>query len=72
MDVTITYHSFAEYFALQQGVVERVDYAWRDHFMLVGEITPELQINVLMPLQAQLQTQPSLRCPVKNLSMAPS
>jgi ABC-type tungstate transport system permease subunit len=35
-DVGITYHAYAERVALQQGVVNRIEYAWRDHFVLVG------------------------------------
>lgn len=35
-DVGITYHAYAERVAVQQGVVNRVEYAWRDHFVLVG------------------------------------
>ena len=35
-DVSITYHTVAEDIAIQQGIVERRLYAWRDHWMLVG------------------------------------
>ena len=35
-DVSITYHAGAEAIAVQQGFVSRVEYAWRDHWMLVG------------------------------------
>ncbi len=37
-DVSITYHAFAEKTAISQGVAERCEYAWRDHWMLVGEL----------------------------------
>ena len=36
-DLSITYHHAAEQIARQQGVAERYEYAWRDHFMLVGK-----------------------------------
>ena len=32
----ITYHAIAEYTALDDKVVDRVEYVWRDHWMLVG------------------------------------
>ena len=32
----ITYHAIAEYTALDDGVIDRVEYVWRDHWMLVG------------------------------------
>ena len=35
-DLSITYHPRAESIALQQGIADRSEYAWRDHFMLVG------------------------------------
>lgn len=35
-DVGITYHAYAERVAMKQEVVDRVEYAWRDHFVLVG------------------------------------
>lgn len=35
-DVGITYHAYAERVAVRQGVVDRIEYAWRDHFVLVG------------------------------------
>ena len=36
VDVGITYHAIAEYTALDDKVVDRVEYVWRDHWMLVG------------------------------------
>ncbi|KAM0802258.1 putative extracellular tungstate binding protein [Usnea florida] len=36
VDVGITYHAIAEYTALQDGIIDRVEYVWRDHWMLVG------------------------------------
>ena len=35
-DVSIVYHPYAVQLALKQGVATRTEYAWRDHFMLVG------------------------------------
>ncbi|MCJ1391737.1 hypothetical protein MMC18_004602 [Xylographa bjoerkii] len=35
-DLSITYHIMAENIALRQGIADRSEYAWRDHFMLVG------------------------------------
>ena len=35
-DLSITYHITAENIALRQGIADRSEYAWRDHFMLVG------------------------------------
>ncbi|MCJ1383518.1 hypothetical protein MMC17_006632 [Xylographa soralifera] len=35
-DLSITYHVMAESIALRQGITDRSEYAWRDHFMLVG------------------------------------
>ncbi|KAK3176578.1 hypothetical protein OEA41_007901 [Lepraria neglecta] len=36
VDVGITYHAIAESTALEKGVIDRVEYVWRDHWMLVG------------------------------------
>lgn len=36
-DLSITYHPAAEEIALDQGIADRREYAWRDHWMLVGE-----------------------------------
>ena len=36
VDVGITYHAIAECTALDEGVIDRVEYAWRDHWILVG------------------------------------
>ncbi|KAL9629201.1 MAG: hypothetical protein Q9204_005406, partial [Flavoplaca sp. TL-2023a] len=36
-DLSITYHPTAEAIAPQQGFTDRSVYAWRDHFMLVGQ-----------------------------------
>ncbi|KAL2038000.1 hypothetical protein N7G274_009220 [Stereocaulon virgatum] len=36
VDVGITYHAVAEYTAKTAGVIDRVEYVWRDHWMLVG------------------------------------
>ena len=38
IDVAITYHAVAELVALERGAAERIEYAWRDHWMLVGMI----------------------------------
>ena len=35
-DLSITYHPSAESIAVQQGIANRSEYAWRDCFMLVG------------------------------------
>lgn len=35
-DLSITYHPVAEEIALEQGIADRREYAWRDHWMLVG------------------------------------
>lgn len=35
-DCSITYHKTAEEIALKQGIAERREYAWRDHWLLVG------------------------------------
>ena len=35
-DLSITYHAAAERIAIQQGVADRREYAWRDHWLLVG------------------------------------
>ena len=35
-DVSIVYHPYAVKAALQQRITTRTEYAWRDHFMLVG------------------------------------
>lgn len=37
-DMAITYHPVAEQTALQQGIADRWEYAWRDHWMLVGTV----------------------------------
>ena len=36
VDVGITYHAVAEHTALEEKIVDRVEYVWRDHWMLVG------------------------------------
>lgn len=36
VDVAITYHAVSELAAVEAGTVDRVEYAWRDHWMLVG------------------------------------
>ena len=36
-DLSITYHGAAENIAIEQGIADQRVYAWRDHFMLVGE-----------------------------------
>ena len=35
-DLSITYHAVAEGVAINQGIADRREYAWRDHWMLVG------------------------------------
>ncbi|KAB8302067.1 hypothetical protein EYC80_005518 [Monilinia laxa] len=35
-DCSITYHKIAEEMAIRQGIAERREYAWRDHWLLVG------------------------------------
>lgn len=37
-DCSITYHKTAEEIALKQGIAERRNYAWRDHWLLVGRL----------------------------------
>ena len=39
-DVSIVYHPYAVKLALQQDITTRTEYAWRDHFMLVGTYHP--------------------------------
>jgi hypothetical protein len=36
VDMSITYHPIAEKTAIQQGIADRREYIWRDHWMLVG------------------------------------
>ncbi|PMD44528.1 hypothetical protein L207DRAFT_483493 [Hyaloscypha variabilis F] len=36
VDMSITYHPIAENTAIQQGIADRREYIWRDHWMLVG------------------------------------
>lgn len=36
VDIGITYHAVAEHTALTESIVDRVEYVWRDHWMLVG------------------------------------
>ena len=36
-DVSITYHATAEKVAMRQGIADRCENAWRDHWMLVGQ-----------------------------------
>lgn len=43
-DVSITYHALAEKIAMGQGVADRRENAWRDHFMLVGEFIPQHEV----------------------------
>lgn len=38
-DVSITYHPAAENIAVKQGIADRREYAWRDHWLLVGTST---------------------------------
>lgn len=35
-DCSITYHMVAEEMAMAQGIAGRREYAWRDHWLLVG------------------------------------
>lgn len=37
VDIAITYHAVAEQNAFDEGICDRVEYAWRDHWMLVGK-----------------------------------
>lgn len=37
-DVAITYHGVAEKTALDENIADRVVYAWRDHWMLIGMV----------------------------------
>lgn len=37
--VGITYHAAAEHTAVTSKVADRVEYVWRDHWMLVGMMT---------------------------------
>jgi hypothetical protein len=36
-DVSITYHPAAEKITIRQGIASKSVYAWRDHWLLVGE-----------------------------------
>lgn len=36
-DLSITYHHAAEAIAIKQGIANRREYAWRDHWLLVGQ-----------------------------------
>jgi len=38
-DMSITYHHAAEDIAVKQGIANRREYAWRDHWLRVGEPT---------------------------------
>lgn len=37
-DLSITYHHAAETIAVKQGIADRREYAWRDHWLLVGQL----------------------------------
>ena len=39
VDVGITYHEIAEYSVHRVGIIDRIDYVWKDHWMLVGTRT---------------------------------
>lgn len=39
VDVGITYHAVAEHTAIVSKIADRVEYVWRDHWMLVGMTT---------------------------------
>jgi hypothetical protein len=36
VDMSITYHPIAEQTAMDQGIADRREYIWKDHWMLVG------------------------------------
>jgi hypothetical protein len=55
-DVSITYHAVAELVAMQQAIADRCEYAWRDHWMLIGQFsflfpTKSLQVCQLSPVK---------------------
>ena len=58
VDVGITYHAVAEHTALEEKIVDRVEYVWRDHWMLVGT-------NLSMYIHASLLVQ-SFSCVFLN------
>jgi hypothetical protein len=37
-DLSITYHNVAEEIAIAQGIADRREYAWRDHWLFVGRL----------------------------------
>lgn len=48
VDLSITYHPVAEQIALDQGVADRREYAWRDHWLLVGELVGSLPLDACL------------------------
>ena len=48
-DLSITYHPVAEEIALEQGIADRREYAWRDHWMLVGELCNKATAAHILP-----------------------
>jgi len=46
VDLSITYHPVAEKTAIQQGIAERREYIWRDHWMLVGTSHPSFSHSI--------------------------
>jgi ABC-type tungstate transport system permease subunit len=52
VDMSITYHPVAEKTAIQQGIAERREYIWQDHWMLVGRSQiPFLSFNIEMRIK---------------------
>lgn len=45
-DVVITYHPLAETAAIKQDIADRREYAWRDHWMLVGPKSNEAKLEI--------------------------
>ncbi|MCJ1280008.1 hypothetical protein MMC21_007833 [Puttea exsequens] len=77
VDVGITYHAIAENTALQEGAVDRVEYVWRDHWMLVGpkdnpaKLPTDKKSNIytlLTKLFSALENSKTEKKPIKFLS----
>ncbi|KAL3426545.1 extracellular solute-binding protein family 1 [Phlyctema vagabunda] len=45
-DLSITYHKIAEGIAMRQGIADRREYAWRDHWLLVGPQNDPAKLSV--------------------------
>lgn len=52
-DVSITYHAVAELVAMQQAIADRCEYAWRDHWMLIGRFSFSFSTKAFASLSAE-------------------